>query len=70
MSTVTLQSPDERGVIVQMLESGYRFVLGSIGGGVYKIFLIFLLDILLDINLSLLFVPIFLYILYFLILKE
>ena len=27
------QSPDERGVIVQILESGYRFVLGSIGGG-------------------------------------
>lgn len=33
VSIVTLQSPDERGVIVQMLESGYRFVLGSIGGG-------------------------------------
>ncbi|GAB1867956.1 Calcium-binding mitochondrial carrier protein Aralar1 isoform X3 [Camponotus japonicus] len=26
--------PDERGIIVQMLESGYRFVLGSIGGAV------------------------------------
>ncbi|XP_014484415.1 PREDICTED: calcium-binding mitochondrial carrier protein Aralar1 isoform X3 [Dinoponera quadriceps] len=29
-----VSSPDERGVIVQMLESGYRFVLGSIGGAV------------------------------------
>lgn len=32
-STFLFQSPDERGVIVQILESGYRFVLGSIGGG-------------------------------------
>ena len=39
---VILQSPDERGIIVQMLESGYRFVLGSIGGGTYKSFFIFL----------------------------
>ncbi|XP_017793979.1 PREDICTED: calcium-binding mitochondrial carrier protein Aralar1 isoform X2 [Habropoda laboriosa] len=29
-----VSSPDERGVIVQILESGYRFVLGSIGGAV------------------------------------
>ncbi|XP_011155708.1 calcium-binding mitochondrial carrier protein Aralar1 isoform X4 [Solenopsis invicta] len=29
-----VSSPDERGIIVQMLESGYRFVLGSIGGAV------------------------------------
>lgn len=29
------QSPDERGVVVQILESGYRFVLGSIGGGTF-----------------------------------
>ncbi|CAL1675796.1 unnamed protein product [Lasius platythorax] len=26
--------PDERGIVVQLLESGYRFVLGSIGGAV------------------------------------
>lgn len=32
-SVVLFQSPDERGIIVQILESGYRFVLGSIGGG-------------------------------------
>ncbi|XP_020279969.1 calcium-binding mitochondrial carrier protein Aralar1 isoform X1 [Pseudomyrmex gracilis] len=29
-----VSSPDERGIIVQMLESGYRFVLGSIAGAV------------------------------------
>lgn len=29
-----VSSPDERGVVVQILESGYRFVLGSIGGAV------------------------------------
>ncbi|XP_076631815.1 calcium-binding mitochondrial carrier protein Aralar1 isoform X5 [Colletes latitarsis] len=29
-----VSSPDERGVIVQILESGYRFLLGSIGGAV------------------------------------
>ncbi|XP_077280930.1 calcium-binding mitochondrial carrier protein Aralar1 isoform X4 [Temnothorax americanus] len=29
-----VSSPDERGIIVQILESGYRFVLGSIGGAV------------------------------------
>ncbi|CAK9817858.1 Calcium-binding mitochondrial carrier protein Aralar1 [Anthophora plagiata] len=29
-----VSSPEERGVIVQILESGYRFVLGSIGGAV------------------------------------
>ncbi|KYQ59289.1 Calcium-binding mitochondrial carrier protein Aralar1 [Trachymyrmex zeteki] len=29
-----VSSPDERGIVVQMLESGYRFVLGSIGGAV------------------------------------
>ncbi|XP_070155936.1 calcium-binding mitochondrial carrier protein Aralar1 isoform X4 [Polyergus mexicanus] len=29
-----VSNPDERGIIVQMLESGYRFVLGSIGGAV------------------------------------
>ncbi|XP_050463119.1 calcium-binding mitochondrial carrier protein Aralar1 isoform X2 [Cataglyphis hispanica] len=29
-----VSSPDDRGIIVQMLESGYRFVLGSIGGAV------------------------------------
>ncbi|KYM93422.1 Calcium-binding mitochondrial carrier protein Aralar1 [Cyphomyrmex costatus] len=28
-----VSSPDERGIIVQILESGYRFVLGSVGGG-------------------------------------
>lgn len=61
VSTIILQSPDERGVIVQILESGYRFVLGSIGGGTYKILFIFLLDI----NLSLPFVSIFLYFVFF-----
>ncbi|XP_076300525.1 calcium-binding mitochondrial carrier protein Aralar1 isoform X4 [Lasioglossum baleicum] len=29
-----VSSPEERGVVVQILESGYRFVLGSIGGAV------------------------------------
>ncbi|KYN42451.1 Calcium-binding mitochondrial carrier protein Aralar1, partial [Trachymyrmex septentrionalis] len=29
-----VSSPDERGIIVQMLESGYRFVLGAVGGAV------------------------------------
>ncbi|XP_020710506.1 calcium-binding mitochondrial carrier protein Aralar1 isoform X4 [Athalia rosae] len=29
-----VSSPDERGVVTQILESGYRFVLGSIGGAV------------------------------------
>lgn len=29
-----VSSPDERGIIVQILESGYRFVLGSVGGAV------------------------------------
>ncbi|CAK9826705.1 Calcium-binding mitochondrial carrier protein Aralar1 [Anthophora retusa] len=29
-----VSSPEDRGVIVQILESGYRFVLGSIGGAV------------------------------------
>ncbi|KAG7205157.1 hypothetical protein KM043_018253 [Ampulex compressa] len=29
-----VSSPEERGIIVQILESGYRFVLGSIGGAV------------------------------------
>ncbi|XP_076758284.1 calcium-binding mitochondrial carrier protein Aralar1 isoform X9 [Xylocopa sonorina] len=29
-----VSSPEERGVLVQILESGYRFVLGSIGGAV------------------------------------
>ncbi|XP_012229804.1 calcium-binding mitochondrial carrier protein Aralar1 isoform X4 [Linepithema humile] len=29
-----VSSPDERGILVQLLESGYRFVLGSIGGAV------------------------------------
>ncbi|XP_029660479.1 calcium-binding mitochondrial carrier protein Aralar1 isoform X4 [Formica exsecta] len=29
-----VSNPDERGIIVQILESGYRFVLGSIGGAV------------------------------------
>lgn len=33
---VASQSPDERGIVVQLLESGYRFVLGSIGGGTYN----------------------------------
>lgn len=33
-STIAFQSPEERGVVVQILESGYRFVLGSIGGAV------------------------------------
>jgi len=27
------QSPEERGLIIQVLESAYRFTLGSIGGG-------------------------------------
>ncbi|KAI4491263.1 hypothetical protein M0802_010297 [Mischocyttarus mexicanus] len=31
---VAFQSPEERGIVVQILESGYRFVLGSIGGAV------------------------------------
>lgn len=35
-SVFLFQSPDERGVIVQILESGYRFVLGSIGGGKFN----------------------------------
>ncbi|XP_011498371.1 PREDICTED: calcium-binding mitochondrial carrier protein Aralar1 [Ceratosolen solmsi marchali] len=29
-----VSSPDERGVFVQIMESGYRFILGSIGGAV------------------------------------
>ncbi|XP_068985225.1 calcium-binding mitochondrial carrier protein Aralar1 isoform X1 [Bombus flavifrons] len=29
-----VSSPEDRGVVVQILESGYRFVLGSIGGAV------------------------------------
>ncbi|XP_015606454.1 calcium-binding mitochondrial carrier protein Aralar1 isoform X2 [Cephus cinctus] len=29
-----VSSPEERGVIVQILESGYRFALGSVGGAV------------------------------------
>ncbi|KAJ8676391.1 hypothetical protein QAD02_012178 [Eretmocerus hayati] len=29
-----VSSPDERGVMVQIMESGYRFVLGSVGGAV------------------------------------
>ncbi|XP_046601741.1 calcium-binding mitochondrial carrier protein Aralar1 isoform X2 [Neodiprion lecontei] len=29
-----VSSPDERGVVTQILESGYRFILGSIGGAV------------------------------------
>ncbi|XP_015126251.1 calcium-binding mitochondrial carrier protein Aralar1 isoform X1 [Diachasma alloeum] len=29
-----VSSPDERGIVTQILESGYRFVLGSIGGAV------------------------------------
>ncbi|XP_058804524.1 calcium-binding mitochondrial carrier protein Aralar1 isoform X2 [Phymastichus coffea] len=29
-----VSSPEERGVLVQIMESGYRFVLGSIGGAV------------------------------------
>ncbi|KAM0734789.1 Calcium-binding mitochondrial carrier protein Aralar1 [Formica fusca] len=29
-----VSSPDERGILVQILESSYRFVLGSIGGAV------------------------------------
>jgi hypothetical protein len=28
-----LQSPEERGFFIQILESAYRFTLGSIGGG-------------------------------------
>lgn len=28
-----LQSPEERGIFIQILESAYRFTLGSIGGG-------------------------------------
>lgn len=28
-----VSSPEERGVFIQVLESGYRFALGSIGGG-------------------------------------
>jgi hypothetical protein len=27
------QSPEERGLIIQVLENAYRFTLGSIGGG-------------------------------------
>ncbi|XP_031783557.1 calcium-binding mitochondrial carrier protein Aralar1 isoform X3 [Nasonia vitripennis] len=29
-----VSSPEERGILVQIMESGYRFVLGSIGGAV------------------------------------
>lgn len=29
-----VSSPEERGIVVQILESGYRFILGSIGGAV------------------------------------
>ena len=36
------QSPDERGIVVQILESGYRFVLGSIGGGLSLLFIYFI----------------------------
>ena len=32
-----LQSPEERGVFMQILESGYRFALGSIAGGKCKV---------------------------------
>ena len=31
-----IQSPDERGIFIQILESGYRFALGSVGGGEYN----------------------------------
>ena len=27
-----VQSPEDRGVAIQLLESGYRFLLGSVGG--------------------------------------
>lgn len=36
-SIIVFQSPEERGVVVQILESGYRFVLGSIGGGTFNV---------------------------------
>ncbi|XP_026666502.1 calcium-binding mitochondrial carrier protein Aralar1 isoform X6 [Ceratina calcarata] len=29
-----VSSPEERGIVVQILESGYRFILGSVGGAV------------------------------------
>ena len=29
---ITFQSPEDRGVLVQILESAYRFTLGSIAG--------------------------------------
>ena len=31
--SISLQSPDERGVFIQILESAYRFTLGSVSGG-------------------------------------
>lgn len=29
----TVSSPEERGLVIQLLESSYRFSLGAIGGG-------------------------------------